>query len=186
MVEDRKIAVSGTPGTGKTTLSKKLSEALSYELLDLNEFIEKENIFELDTDGTKLVETEDLQESFQEIIESCDDGLVIDGLLSHFLSPEQITHVIVLRTRPKVLKKRLSERNFSKQKVEENIEAEALGVIVSEAIEKHGTNNVYEIDTTDKKPDETIKILKKAFEGKKALKPGSIDWLDDYFEKKGE
>jgi broad-specificity NMP kinase len=38
----KKIIVTGTPGTGKTTLAKKLSKKLKYAYIDVNNVI-KEN-----------------------------------------------------------------------------------------------------------------------------------------------
>ncbi|MCJ7640224.1 MAG: AAA family ATPase, partial [Euryarchaeota archaeon] len=73
-----------------------------------------------------------------------EDGLVIEGHISHHLSVER---VIVLRTNPAVLRGRLQEKGFSEKKIRENIEAEILDVILIEALGLHG-NNVYEVDST--------------------------------------
>lgn len=186
MEKNEIIAVTGTPGTGKSTFSEKLSEEFGYTLVDLNEFVKQEEIFELDTDGTKLVDSEDMQGSFEKILKNNDNGLVVDGLLSHLLSPEQVTHVVVLRTNPQILRERLSERDYSKEKLEENIESEALGVITSESVDKHGVNKVYEIDTTEKNPEQTVQDFKKALNEEKILKPGSVDWLEEYFTNKNK
>lgn len=183
MCRDRIISVTGTPGTGKSTFSKKLSEELNLKLVDLNEFIDQEKIFEVDSEGTKLVSSEELQNAFEKILEQNDKDLVIDGLLSHLLSPEQVTHVVVLRTKPQNLRYRLSERDFTEKKVEENVEAEAIGVVTAEAVEEHGVKSVFEIDNTEMGPEETVETFKKALNGEKSLEPGSVDWLEDYFEK---
>ncbi len=186
MGRDRIIAVTGTPGTGKSTFSKKLSEELNLELVDLNEFIDQEKIFEIDSEGTKLVSSEELQNAFEKVLKENDQDLVIDGLLSHLLSPEQITHVVVLRTKPQNLRDRLSERDFTQKKVEENVEAEAIGVVTTEAVEEHGVKNVFEIDNTEMYPEETVETFKKALNDEKTLEPGSVDWLEEYFENKLE
>ncbi len=181
MEQEKIIAVTGTPGSGKSTFSKKLSEELNLKRVDLNEIIDRNEIFELDSEGTKLVSSEDLQKTFEKILKKSSEDLVIDGLLSHLLSPEQVTHVVVLRTKPEVLRKRLSERDFSEKKVEENVEAEALGVVISETVEEHGVNNVFEIDNTEMEPQETIELFKEALKGEKSLEPGSVDWLENYY-----
>ena len=38
------IIITGTPGTGKTTLAKLLSKSNGYQYLDVSKFIEKENL----------------------------------------------------------------------------------------------------------------------------------------------
>lgn len=186
MSENRIIAVSGTPGTGKSTFARKLSETLDYKLVDLNDVIEDKGIYELDPDGTKAVDPKQLSETFKDILSKEEDGIVIDGLLSHLLSPENVSDIVILRTDPKILEERLMEREYSEKKVHENVEAEALGVILEEAVEKHGVEKVHEIDTTKQAVEETIKTFEKALAGEKTLKPGSIDWLEDYFGERGK
>lgn len=183
MSEKFVIAVSGTPGTGKSTFSRHLADDLNCRLLDLNKAIDDEDIYEMGVDGVKLVDPGDLQRSFDKKVGEGED-VVIDGLLSHLLSPEQVTHVIVLRTHPDILEDRLSRRNYSDEKIMENVEAEALGVILSEAVEIHGIEKVFEIDTSGLDPEESLKYFKNDLKGENNLKPGSIDWLEDYFEKK--
>ncbi len=181
MKDSKVIAISGTPGTGKTTLAEKLSEKLDFELFDLNQFIKEENIYEPDEEGTKIVDRNDLQNSFEKILEEKNHDLVVDGLLSYLLSSNQVDHIVILRTNPNTLRKRLNRReDFSEEKIEENIESEALGAVTSESIERHGIENIFEINTTKKNPEEVLETLKKGLENKIQLKPGNIDWLEEY------
>ena len=181
-MEDIKvIAITGTPGTGKTTLAEKISEELDFELFDLNKFIKEEGIYEPDEDGTKIVDRNDLQNSFENILEEKNHDLVVDGLLSYLLSSNQVDHIVILRANPNTLRKRLNRRDdFSEEKIEENIESEAIGAVTSESIERHGIKNIFEIDSTEKGPKEILETLKKGLENKVQLKPGNIDWLEEY------
>ena len=47
-----KTALTGTPGTGKTTISKILSDGYGLEVVDLNEVIRSHGYY---TGGTKIV-----------------------------------------------------------------------------------------------------------------------------------
>ena len=162
-----RITLTGSPGTGKTTVAEQLSE--EYSILHLTDFLEKHGIGEV-VDGEREVP---IQEMKSEISEADLSGkTLIEGHLAHHLESEKC---IVLRCRPDKLEERLSERYYSDEKIKENVEAEALDIILSEAVEKQDT--VIEIDTTDKTVLETVEQIKEKI--KKAESDyGKIDWTE--------
>lgn len=177
------VVVSGTPGTGKSTFAKKLVEEMDCRLIDLNEVIAGEGIYELDPNGTREVDPEELREVFTEIIEKAEEDLVIEGLLSHFIPPELVSHCVILRTHPDELEIRLKERGYSGKKLKDNMSAEALDVVLGEAVQELGNEKIYEIDTTEITPSEAVGLFMDAMKGRISLEPGSVDWLEDYLEK---
>ena len=181
MVRVRIIAVSGTPGTGKTEFAKKLAERIDAKLIDLNALIERRNIYELNGEGTRVVDPEVLGREFLRAIKGIPGPLVVEGLLAHLLPRGRISHVVVLRTRPKILEKRLRGRGYSGKKLRDNLEAEALDIILWEAVHVHGKNRVYEVDTTGLTSEEAVNLFQDALEGKISLRPGKIDWLKDFY-----
>ncbi|MFQ6020875.1 MAG: adenylate kinase family protein [Candidatus Aenigmatarchaeota archaeon] len=153
-----RIALTGTPGTGKTKLSKKLAKKLGYELIDLNKLIKKEKVYD-DYDRKRksyIVDIKKLNKFVRKIIK---DNVIIDSHLSHYLPQRLIDVVIVLRCKPEVLKKRLKNKKWNKEKIRENYEAELIGLISYEAKQLH--KKVYEIDTTNKGIDNIIKEIVK-------------------------
>ncbi len=176
------IAVTGTPGTGKTTFSRALCRHLSAELFDLNQFIDSTGIYRLDDEGTKVVDIRKMRSGFRKTIRDLQGHVIVDGLLSHFLPSDVITHVVVLRAHPRVLEKRLKRRGFEGKKLEDNLEAEALDVVLWEAVENHGVLKVYEIDTTKASVERCARDFMSAMVGKKDLRPGKISWLEEYFQ----
>jgi adenylate kinase len=135
-----KIALTGTPGTGKTTISNVLKDEFGLKVVDLNKVISAFQYY-IGWDDNRNCGVVDLEALG---VHPFEDGLVIEGHISHHLSVER---VIVLRTNPAVLRGRLQEKGFSENKIRENIEAEILDVILIEALGLHG-NNVYEVDST--------------------------------------
>ncbi len=170
-----KIMVSGTPGTGKTEVSKLLSEKLKYRLIKINDFAYENDLItgQDEKRGSLLVDTEALNK----MIKDLKGHLVIEGHMAHLLDADT---VFVLRTNPDILEKRLQERNWLPDKINENVEAEILDVCLKEATDNNKT--VYEIDTTEKTPEQTteiiLKILKKSKKEIDAAKPGSISWQE--------
>ncbi len=132
------IALTGTPGTGKTTLSGKLK----YNIISINDFYEDISDGK-DSEGNWLIDLEKLND----VIDTKNKlKNVYEGHVSHYL--DNIDIVVVLRCNPNELKNRLSSRNYNDEKIKENLEAEALNIISDEAIEQYGEDNVFEIDTS--------------------------------------
>lgn len=175
------IAVSGTPGTGKSVFARALAKKLGAKVIDLNVLITERKIYTLDADGTKVANLPKMRKEFVRVVRTSRGPIVVEGLLAHLLPKRYLTHVVVLRTRPKTLERRLCTRKYSKAKTRENVEAEALDVILWEAIHSHGINRVYEIDTTQLKPSPAVTLFLNALAGKVSLRPGKVSWLEEVF-----
>ena len=169
------ISITGTPAAGKTALAEKLAKALNAEVIDLTEIINKNKLYSgIDKErDAKIIDTEKLKKFIDNLIETKFKGsktIVIEGLLSQFMFA---THIIVLRTNPKVLKQRLKLRNYSRMKIKENLEAEFLGICLEESL---WCNNILEIDASESlNLDLILEWLKK---GGKNIK--EIDWTEDF------
>lgn len=163
------IAVTGTPGTGKTEIAKSLARLCGYNYMDLNKAAEREGLVAgVDPKRhTKIVDQDRLGELF------VPDGSVVDGHLSQYVLADVI---VVLRTRPDVLKKRLKKRRWSRKKIGENLEAEILGTCSSEASESG--ERVLELDTTGERPSKLAKTIKSFIDNNEDTE--DIDWLKDY------
>jgi len=178
------IAVSGTPGTGKSVFARALARKLDARLVDLNALIKKKKLFRLDVDGTRIANLRGMRAEFTRIMKRSSDSIVVEGLLAHLLPTKYLTHVVVLRTRPKVLEKRLRARKYFGTKLQDNLEAEALSIILWEAVQEHGTAKVYEIDTTRMGISAAVGLFLKALADKVSLQPGKIDFLEEFYRPK--
>lgn len=174
------IAITGTPGTGKTSVCK----ALKRGYLDLNAVIEQQGFFSgVDPQRGSLIADLD---KLQEYVRNRDQTVVvIESHLAHLLKPEV---AIVLRANPAVLAERLARKGFSAQKIQENVEAETLDIILAEAVELCDT--VYEIDTTGKNVEALAAVVREIVDvetekengsgRKRALRsqyqPGVVNW----------
>ncbi len=170
-------SLTGTPGVGKTSVSDILREK-GYEILDLNEFIEKNDLKgEKDEDRRSFeVDTEGLREVFEEREIDAD---MIEGHLSHYLP---VSFVIVLRCSPSELQDRMEKKGWSEEKIEENVEAEMLDTILLEALDMD--SDVYEIDTTSKTPEKVAENVTDIISGEEEdYEPGSVDWSDELLQK---
>lgn len=171
------IFITGTPCTGKTTVSEELSHILNCKLIKINDLaIDNDFVLGIDEDkGYKVIDIPALNEKVSQIIENSNELLIFEGHLAHLCNGAD--KVIVLRVRPEILKSRLEARNYSESKIRENLEAEAMGVCTAEAFELYG-EDISEIDVSDLSVDETVQLLIDVAEGRSNPGVGEIDFMD--------
>ena len=177
------IIITGTPGTGKTTVSDIVSKTLNYSLIHLNDLIIEKHLYNGHDDkkGYKIVDMEALSREINLLLTHVNEQVIIEGHLAHdFEVGELVEYVIVLRARPSVLRKRLNKREWSDSKIQENVEAEALDLCTFEAVEVHG-DKVHELDTSDLDVYEVAEIIIQILDGNKQLPPGKINFLEELF-----
>lgn len=177
-----RIAITGVPATGKTTVAKLLAKKLGLEYVDLNKLAEEKNLY-TGYDKKRQVKVVDVEKIDRELKDK--DNVVLDSHYSHLLSVDK---VIVLRLNTKELRKRLEKRGYPESKIMENLQAEIMEVIESDIEEgwridkrkselsfrkrkprtrKENYNTrtkkikIIQIDTTNKKPDKIVDEIKR-------------------------
>ena len=183
MDEKKIILITGTPGVGKSVISKALSERLNAHYIDLTEFV-KDNDLTLSYDEdrrTFIVDEEKVSECLEKFIKGLKESyIVIDGHYSVFvISPEQVYKVFVLRRHPVELKNILLERGYDEKKVSENLASEILDVCLIDAINRCGVNKVCEININGKDVNSIVEEILEYLHGVKKCEIGIVDWLSE-------
>lgn len=146
---NKAILVTGTPGTGKTEIAKKIAEHYNYEYVhvgDHKEYITSE-------EDIKIVDVKKMIKYMQEKQDTQEKGILIESHLAHYFPKNRTRMCIVLRCDPSELKNRLKQRDYPEIKIKTNLEAEAIALILQEALlEGH---KIYELDTTHKTSNTT-------------------------------
>ncbi|TFG28395.1 MAG: AAA family ATPase [Promethearchaeota archaeon] len=182
------IIISGTPGTGKTTVSKKIAAIIGAEVISLNEIvISKQFTLEYDKKrDTYIVDFESLHHYILKQIEKLKADmikfLIIEGHFSDFIPDDLIDLAIILRSNPDILYKRLEKRGYKTEKIIENVQAEILGNCVNYMIQKKIKTPILEIDTSNRNIYDLAQIIIELINNGKNLEEyviGKIDWLED-------
>jgi len=166
------VAITGTPGTGKSSACAVLS-VRGYAVMDLDEIARREGFIagRDEARGSDEVDTEAMRRSLHVPAK-------VAFLTSHYSHRMDVNIAIVLRCRPSVLGSRLEARGWPPEKVRENVEAEAIDVILQEAVGR--LPFVYEIDTTTLTAEQTANAVLGILQGKaEGHAPGSVDWSEE-------
>ena len=178
------VALTGTPGIGKTSVSKILEK--NFYVIDLNKIATDKNfIIGIDKDrNSKIVDIEKLNDFINKSYNKM-ELVFVEGHISHLL--KSVDKVIILRCNPNELRKRLSKKGWKKEKIKENIEAEILDIILCETVDILSNKNIFEIDTTKKSIMDIAFIIKEIVQSDfcnvKSYNIGNIDWSEEILKK---
>jgi len=103
------IVITGSVGTGKTTLARKLSKALGYAYVDVNKVISKYKVAE-GYDSVRRCKIVNVGKLKKMLVKNLKGNVVIDSHLSHNLSKRYVDLCVVTKCSLKVLGKRLKKR----------------------------------------------------------------------------
>jgi adenylate kinase len=163
-----RIAVTGTPGVGKTSACSLVRRLPVYHVNDLVELLGISNGYDRKR-KTKEVDVKKLAKAIDQGIKG---DMILEGHFSHMLN---VDLAIVLRCSPKVLEKRLKKKGWSEKKIKENVEAEAVDVVLVEALEN--VPDVCEIDTTDLTDKQVARAITNIVAGERQkYRVGNVDW----------
>lgn len=172
------VALTGTPGVGKSTLAEAV-RLRGVSSVDVGRFAHDFDLVEgVDPRRTSaIVDPRRVAPTLRRVTQA-EHVLLLDGHWSHDVPG--VTAAIVLRLDPRQLEARLRRRGWPEPKIRENVEAEAVDLILQEAVARLGTRRVFELDTTHRSPDELRLDLAAVLRGSRRdaarFRPGHVDW----------
>ena len=157
------IAITGTPGAGKSKLAWELKKRLNAELIDITEFVKKRLLYDgfdeekdcLIVDENKLASA--LQRRLKEVPSAI--NIIIDGHMSHFTPSKLVDLCVVCTCNIKTLNERLKARGYNKSKIKENVESEIFRVCEEEAKNNYGKEKVLVLDSSKKTPEQLADLV---------------------------
>ncbi len=166
----RPIALTGTPGTGKSSVARRLRPLRTVEVADLARAwgVARRRNGAVEVDLRALLRAARSPRALAEFD-------VVVGHLAHFLP---LRDVVVLRAHPLELDRRLrrSPRGGAAER-RENVEAEATDVIRWEAVGRG--RRIVQVDTTGRTPTAVASEVARFAHSRRPGRVPRIDWLSD-------
>jgi adenylate kinase len=158
---EKLIIITGTPGTGKSTLAKYLGEKTGAEVVGANEIAKSYGyVIGKDGYGTSIIDMKKLEKRINQIAKEQSRKkipLIIEG---HLLSGIKVGSavVIVMREHLPTLIKRLEKRGYPFGKIRDNIISEALNLCGSDSRKRY--RRVYEVLCGKSSNAEAMRIVR--------------------------
>ncbi|KAF2158136.1 POS9-activating factor FAP7 [Myriangium duriaei CBS 260.36] len=139
------IVITGTPGTGKTTHCTALAEATGLAHMDINKIVKDHDCSAgYDTElGSTIVDEDKLLDAVEPILKK--GGAIVDWHACDLWPAQLVDLVVVVRCRTEELYDRYKTRGYGDRKVEENMDAEIMEVLLEEAREAYDERCVVEV-----------------------------------------
>ena len=167
------LVITGNPGVGKHTIAELfLKYDTSYQVLDINKFAIEKGLGEQVNDGIE-VNTTKLKNEIQKL--KLNKLLIIGHLAPYVLDKSDIDIVIILRKNPYNLIEIYKQRDYQDSKIKQNTGSEILGVIANDSITSFGKEKSFEIDATNKTPEEVLDKIDGIINNQKG--GDIVDWL---------
>jgi len=167
------LVLTGNPGVGKhTTASEIMKQNAMYEIIDINNLAIELGLTEKAKETLEVYVAELKIKMKQKV---SNNSLIVGHLAPYVLDESDVDVVIVLRKNPMDLIKVFKNRGYSKEKIKSNTTTEFIGVTFNDSISSFGEEKTFQIDTTNKTPEQVTSIIDKIVNGKN--KGDMVDWF---------
>lgn len=139
------ILITGTPGVGKSLMSRMLSEKTGLKWLDVSKLAtENACLDEFDeVYQCRVLDEEKLLDGMENLMN--EGGKIVDYHSAELFPERWFDIVFVLRTDNTILYDRLKERGYCGKKLEDNIDCEIFQTILEEAKASYREEIVHEL-----------------------------------------
>ncbi|CAL9730906.1 adenylate kinase isoenzyme 6 homolog Fap7p [Monosporozyma unispora] len=142
------LLITGTPGCGKTTTCELLQRRLpDFTYYNISEFAEKHKCYEgYDKDRkSHIVDEDKLLDELEPLLH--EGKSIIDWHVNDVFPERLIDLVVVFRCDNSILFDRLHARGYHEAKIQENLDAEIMGVVLQDAMESYEQEIVVELQS---------------------------------------
>ena len=142
------ILVTGTPGCGKSTTCELLVRRLpDYTYYNISDFAREHKCYDGYDEVRKshIVDEDKLLDELEPLLRK--GKSIVDWHVNDVFPERLIDLVVVLRCDNSILYDRLHKRGYHDSKIEENLDAEIMGVVMQDAAESYAQEIVVELQS---------------------------------------
>jgi adenylate kinase len=165
------IALTGTPGTGKSTAARRIR--IAWPVFEVGALAVSLGAARGKPGRALTVDLEKLRSGFRRFRRGHPRGVLV-GHLAHLLP---VSYAIVLRCHPRELTRRLRSAHRPRSQVQANVLSEVLDTVLVEALERGIP--VHEVDTTGRSRASVAREVERIVRRRPPARFGRVDWLAD-------
>lgn len=156
------LLITGTPGCGKSTTCELLQRRLpKYKYYNISDFAKEHDCHDGYDEARKsyIVDEDRLLDELEPLLRK--GGSIVDWHVNDVFPERLIDLVVVLRCDNAILYDRLKGRGYHDSKIEENLDAEIMGVVLQDATDSYQQEIVVELqsNSTDQMDDNVDRIV---------------------------
>lgn len=135
--------ITGTPGCGKTTLAKNLAKKLKLKTINEKDFALKNGIGEFNEENELEIPIKEFEKKANKFLEK-NKGIIFEG---HTLAEMKLAvdKVILIKIDPEELEARLLNRNYTDEKIMDNVFCEGIDYIKKKVLKNYKKSKIIEI-----------------------------------------
>ena len=172
------IVITGTPGTGKTTVSRQLADQIGASYLPLTQLVIDKRLHEA-IDHRRRTRIVDLRRTRAFLANSLSTDrklMVIDSHIPDAIPREYVRKILVLRCHARILEARLRRKGWGPLKIKENVLAEILDSCYVAATSYYGPRRIAQLETSEFSVRKCIARAKRIVM-KKPYRTATVDWI---------
>ncbi|MDD3159349.1 MAG: AAA family ATPase [Candidatus ainarchaeum sp.] len=157
------ILLTGTPGTGKTTISSLLAKKFHLKVINEKDFALSNAIGKFNQENELEIPLKKFESIANTYLKS-NKNIIFEG---HTLCEMKLNvdFVILLKTDPEELESRLENRNYSFEKIMDNVFCEGIDYCKKHLLKHYNKNKIIEINSKSS-PKQTVLLIIKELKTK--------------------
>ncbi len=154
-----RLLITGTPGTGKTTLAKGLAKKLKMVVINEKDFALKHSIGAFNDENELEIPIKEFEKQANKFL-SKKDNVIFEG---HTICEMKlkVDKVLLIRIEPEVLEARLEARNYSMEKIMDNTFCEGIDYCRKHLLRTYPASKIIEIHSKNRLEDTLDEALLK-------------------------